>query len=222
MLDWMQELLDLPAAFRSTSDTGGGVIQGTASEATLVAILSARWRATAGAVNHDGDTTQARRLRHLAGALEHREGTADRRHRHRPHPRGAPRRRLRDARRRARRDDRRRPRRGTRAVLRVLHPRHDLVDGVRSDRGDRRGVPPPRRVAARRRRDVRHRRARTRVPLGQRRAGVRRLVLHQPAQVDGRELRLRPLLDRRPRTRCSAHSASCRSTCARRPPRPAR
>ncbi len=58
MLDWMQELLDLPPAFRSTSDTGGGVIQGTASEATLVAILSARWRATAGAVNHDGDTTR--------------------------------------------------------------------------------------------------------------------------------------------------------------------
>ena len=58
MLDWMQELLDLPAVFRSTSDTGGGVIQGTASEATLVAILSARWRATAGSVNHDGDTTK--------------------------------------------------------------------------------------------------------------------------------------------------------------------
>jgi len=34
------------------------VIQGTASEATLVAILSARWRATGGAVNHDGDTTR--------------------------------------------------------------------------------------------------------------------------------------------------------------------
>ena len=58
MLDWMQELLDLPARFRSTSETGGGVIQGTASEATLVAILSARWRATGGAVNHDGDTTR--------------------------------------------------------------------------------------------------------------------------------------------------------------------
>ena len=58
MLDWMQELLDLPARFRSTSDTGGGVIQGTASEATLVAILSARWRATGGSVNHDGDTTR--------------------------------------------------------------------------------------------------------------------------------------------------------------------
>jgi aromatic-L-amino-acid decarboxylase len=58
MLDWMQELLGLPERFRSTSDTGGGVIQGTASEATLVAILSARWRATGGAVNHDGDTTR--------------------------------------------------------------------------------------------------------------------------------------------------------------------
>jgi aromatic-L-amino-acid decarboxylase len=57
MLDWMQELLGLPASFRSTSDNGGGVIQGTASEATLVAILSARWRATGGSVNHDGDTT---------------------------------------------------------------------------------------------------------------------------------------------------------------------
>ena len=58
MLDWMQELLGLPDAFRSTSHTGGGVIQGTASEATLVAILAARWRATDGAVNHDGDTTK--------------------------------------------------------------------------------------------------------------------------------------------------------------------
>jgi aromatic-L-amino-acid decarboxylase len=58
MLDWMAELLDLPAAFRSTSATGGGVIQGSASEATLVAILSARYRATGGAVNEDGDTTR--------------------------------------------------------------------------------------------------------------------------------------------------------------------
>jgi len=58
MLDWMQELLELPDRFHSTSDNGGGVIQGTASEATLVAILSARWRATKGAVNHDGDTSR--------------------------------------------------------------------------------------------------------------------------------------------------------------------
>jgi aromatic-L-amino-acid decarboxylase len=58
MLDWMQELLGLPDRFRSTSATGGGVIQGTASEATLVAILSARWRATGGAVNTDGDSSR--------------------------------------------------------------------------------------------------------------------------------------------------------------------
>ena len=56
VLDWMQELLGLPACFRS--DAGGGVIQGTASDAALVAILSARWRATGGQVNHDGDTSR--------------------------------------------------------------------------------------------------------------------------------------------------------------------
>ncbi|HWL45961.1 MAG TPA: pyridoxal-dependent decarboxylase [Ilumatobacter sp.] len=58
MLDWMQELLGLPERFRSTSAHGGGVIQGSASEATLVAILAARWRATGGAVNAGGDTSQ--------------------------------------------------------------------------------------------------------------------------------------------------------------------
>ena len=58
VLDWMVELLDLPAHFHSTSAAGGGVIQGSASEATLVAVLSARWRASEGAVNRDGDTTR--------------------------------------------------------------------------------------------------------------------------------------------------------------------
>ena len=57
MLDWMQELLGLPDRFRSTSSTGGGVIQGSASEATLVSILAARWKATGGAINVIGDTT---------------------------------------------------------------------------------------------------------------------------------------------------------------------
>ena len=56
MMDWMQELLGLPDRFRSTSVTGGGVIQGSASEATLTSILAARWRATSGAVNVDGRT----------------------------------------------------------------------------------------------------------------------------------------------------------------------
>ena len=58
MLDWMHELLQLPERFLSTSAAGGGVIQGSASEAVLVAILAARWRATRGAVNADGDTTR--------------------------------------------------------------------------------------------------------------------------------------------------------------------
>ncbi|MDY7227442.1 pyridoxal-dependent decarboxylase [Hyalangium rubrum] len=44
VLDWLAELMALPQAFRSTSGTGGGVIQGTASEATLVAMVAARAR----------------------------------------------------------------------------------------------------------------------------------------------------------------------------------
>jgi aromatic-L-amino-acid/L-tryptophan decarboxylase len=58
MMDWMQELLGLPDTFRSTSSAGGGVIHGSASEATLASILAARWRATSGNVNSDGDTSQ--------------------------------------------------------------------------------------------------------------------------------------------------------------------
>jgi aromatic-L-amino-acid decarboxylase len=58
MLDWMQELLGLPSQFRSTSATGGGVIQGTASESTLTAMLAARWRITGGDINATGDTTK--------------------------------------------------------------------------------------------------------------------------------------------------------------------
>ncbi|HEY4330935.1 MAG TPA: pyridoxal-dependent decarboxylase [Ilumatobacteraceae bacterium] len=58
MLDWMQELLGLPSRLRNDSGAGGGVIQGSASEATLAAILAARWRVTAGAINLDGDTSK--------------------------------------------------------------------------------------------------------------------------------------------------------------------
>ncbi len=58
VLDWMVDLLGLPPRFRSTSPAGGGVIQGSASEATLVAVLAARWRASEGTVNRDGDTTR--------------------------------------------------------------------------------------------------------------------------------------------------------------------
>ena len=43
MMNWLGKMLDLPEEFLFRDQgTGGGVIQGTASEATLVALLSAR------------------------------------------------------------------------------------------------------------------------------------------------------------------------------------
>ncbi|MGV9214710.1 pyridoxal-dependent decarboxylase [Micromonospora sp. RB23] len=47
MMDWLAELLDLPSRFSSTGP-GGGVIQDSASSATLVATLAALHRASAG------------------------------------------------------------------------------------------------------------------------------------------------------------------------------
>lgn len=47
VLDWLARLLDLPERFRSTGP-GGGVIQDSASSATLVATLAAVHRASAG------------------------------------------------------------------------------------------------------------------------------------------------------------------------------
>ena len=52
-LDWLAAMLDLPESFRSTS-TGGGVIQDSASSATLVALLAARERVTEGEANRSG------------------------------------------------------------------------------------------------------------------------------------------------------------------------
>jgi aromatic-L-amino-acid decarboxylase len=53
MLDWLADLLDLPARFRSGS-SGGGVIQDSASSATLVATLAALHRASSGAWRSTG------------------------------------------------------------------------------------------------------------------------------------------------------------------------
>jgi aromatic-L-amino-acid decarboxylase len=47
VLDWVVDLLDLPQRFRSDG-AGGGVLQDSASSATLCALLAARFRATAG------------------------------------------------------------------------------------------------------------------------------------------------------------------------------
>ncbi len=53
VLDWLVEMLGLPAFFKSTSN-GGGVIQDTASSATLCALLAARETATKFASNARG------------------------------------------------------------------------------------------------------------------------------------------------------------------------
>jgi aromatic-L-amino-acid decarboxylase len=53
VLDWLAELLDLPVRLRSTS-AGGGVIQHTASDAFLVALLAALHRVSGGATEHGG------------------------------------------------------------------------------------------------------------------------------------------------------------------------
>jgi aromatic-L-amino-acid decarboxylase len=53
VLDWAARMLDLPEKFHSTA-SGGGVIQDTASSATLVAMLAARERATGFQSNDQG------------------------------------------------------------------------------------------------------------------------------------------------------------------------
>jgi aromatic-L-amino-acid decarboxylase len=53
VLDWVAEMLALPAAFRS-SGRGGGVIQDSASSAAFCAVLAARERATGGRANERG------------------------------------------------------------------------------------------------------------------------------------------------------------------------
>ncbi len=53
VMDWLVEMLALPPRFKSTS-SGGGVIQDTASSATLCALLAARERASDGRSNLSG------------------------------------------------------------------------------------------------------------------------------------------------------------------------
>ncbi|MAW75762.1 MAG: aspartate aminotransferase family protein, partial [Planctomycetes bacterium] len=53
MMDWLVEMLDLPESFLSTG-AGGGVIQDTASSATLCALVAAREQATDFAVDRGG------------------------------------------------------------------------------------------------------------------------------------------------------------------------
>ena len=54
VLDWLVPMLGLPEKFLSTSSAGGGVIQDTASSASLCALLAARERSTEFASNRKG------------------------------------------------------------------------------------------------------------------------------------------------------------------------
>ena len=53
VLDWLVTMLDLPEKFKSTG-TGGGVIQDTASSATLCALVSAREKVSNCKINENG------------------------------------------------------------------------------------------------------------------------------------------------------------------------
>jgi aromatic-L-amino-acid decarboxylase len=59
VLDWLVDMLALPPGFKSTT-AGGGVIQDTASNASLVAMLAARERATGYASNAVGSDGRLR------------------------------------------------------------------------------------------------------------------------------------------------------------------
>ena len=54
VLDWLVAMLGLPEKFLSTSSAGGGVIQDTASSASLCALLAARERSTGFSSNRKG------------------------------------------------------------------------------------------------------------------------------------------------------------------------
>ena len=95
VLDWVVDLLGLPDRFRSTG-AGGGVIQDSASSATLCALLAARERA----VRRGRRPRPAGRLRLDPGPLVAGEGRPRRRARRRPGPADRRRRRLRPATRR--------------------------------------------------------------------------------------------------------------------------
>ena len=195
VVDWMAELLDLPPRFLNTSANGGGVIQGTASEATLVAVLSARWRATGGAVNDDGDTSRL-----VAYATAHAHSSIEKALRIASVGTKAIRTVDHDE------DFAMRPESlaaliaadcaaGLTPFFVCAATRHDVVDGVRPDTGDRRRLPRRRSVAARRWGDGRHRRARSGTPLGQRRTELADSYCTNPHKWMGINFDLRPVLD---------------------------
>ncbi len=71
VLDWLGEMIGLPESFLSHSPSGGGVIQGTASEAALVALVAARHRAMRSHAPRAATTDLAGRLVLYTSAQAH-------------------------------------------------------------------------------------------------------------------------------------------------------
>lgn len=74
VLDWMADAIGLPASFRSDAphaERGGGVIQGTASESAIVALVAARDRAMSMAARREGTACAIERLRVYTSAQAH-------------------------------------------------------------------------------------------------------------------------------------------------------
>ena len=205
MLDWMVELLGLPDRFRSDGP-GGGVIQGSASEATLCAILAARRaghrrrRRTAPARRAIWSPTRRRRPTRRSRRASASPASAATTCRIVAH------------------DER--VRHATRRAWRPPSPRTAPPGGGRSSSCATAGTtsttafdPVPALAAICRREGLW-------LHVDAAMAGIAalcpelrwvnagldagRLLLHQPAQVDGRQLRLRPVLGGRPGGRCSA------------------
>ena len=82
VLDWLVRMLGLPEKFLSTS-TGGGVIQDSASSASLCAILAARERSTGYTSNKRGCQGELVAYASHPGSLFHRKSREDRRARRR-------------------------------------------------------------------------------------------------------------------------------------------
>jgi aromatic-L-amino-acid decarboxylase len=77
VLDWLADMLDLPAQFKSKAN-GGGVIQDTGSSSSLCALLAARERATEFSVNRSGLDRQlvAYASQHAHSSIEKGVGVA--------------------------------------------------------------------------------------------------------------------------------------------------
>ena len=185
VLDWLRQMIGLPEGFT-------GVIQDSASSATLCAVLVARERATDWQANADGlgacpplafyaseeAHSSVEKAVTIAG-LGRQQSAPD-----------PDRRRLRDAARRARRGDPRRPGAGHAAGGRGGEPRHAPASArsIRCDRSARSAA--PRALSACRCRLGRQRAPARGAALDDRGRRARRQLRVQPAQVAADQLRL--------------------------------